>query len=196
VSSWRRPNDAQLAAFEAFVAAHASSLGRLSTALAPSPADAQDLLQDTLVLVLERWEKVCRAEDPYFYVRRMMVNKSTSTWRRRRHELHEASAESELSLRSSRGTAPGGVALLWKDAAQSRISSEDSFIARESHEVLVKSIQQLPQRQRTVLVLRYLEEMTVSEVAALMGISPVTVRSATLRALRSLRGLVSSEATL
>jgi DNA-directed RNA polymerase specialized sigma24 family protein len=54
---------------------------------------------------------------------------------------------------------------------------------------LVRLLQQLPPRQRAVVVLRYWEQRTEAETAALLGCSEGTVKSAAARGLRRLREL-------
>jgi RNA polymerase sigma-70 factor, ECF subfamily len=46
----------------------------------------------------------------------------------------------------------------------------------------------LPERQRTVLELRFLEDLSSSEVGEIMGLSGEAVRQLTVRALRQIRG--------
>jgi DNA-directed RNA polymerase specialized sigma24 family protein len=60
-------------------------------------------------------------------------------------------------------------------------------------DALVRMLQQLPPRQRTVIVLRYWEQRTEAETAALLGCSAGTVKSAASRGLKRLRILASGQ---
>ena len=179
MSRWRRPDVAERAAFEAFVAQWAPALTALARGLSSGTADGEDLLQETLAKVLERWEHVSRADDPYLYARRMMVNTSTSTWRRRRREQHTESAEHVMaSGRHER-------LLLWHG---SRLDAAAPGTEGDGTDVL-QLLRRLPPRQRAVVVLRYLEDLPDDRIAELLAVTPTTVRTTAMRALKALREL-------
>jgi len=146
-------------AFDGFVRARYADLLRFARALTGSPEDGGDLLHDALAGTLRAWDRVESHGDPEGYVRRAMVNRNISLWRRRtREHVH-------LSL------AP--------DPAPTA-----------DHEWRVSvwaAIRALPPRQRTVVALRFYEELPVSEVADLMGCSEGTVKSQTAKAVAKLR---------
>jgi RNA polymerase sigma-70 factor (sigma-E family) len=97
------------------------------------------------------------ADDPHAYVRRAVVN-GASTWRRRRRI--------EVELPES------------LPAPDHR--SDDRL-------TLVASLRQIPLQQREVLVLRYFEGLSESEIAAELGVPPGTVKSRAARGLAALR---------
>jgi RNA polymerase sigma factor (sigma-70 family) len=55
-----------------------------------------------------------------------------------------------------------------------------------------QALEQLPERDRDVLVLRYLEQLSTAETAAVLGSSPGAVRVRTLRALQRLRDILNT----
>ena len=186
MSRWRRPDATERAAFEAFVQHRGPALAGLARGLTQSAADAEDLLQDVLATVLERWERVAAADDPYPYARRIMVNTCTSTWRRRHRELHEHSAEHVMA------GAAGERDLLWRPSGV-QDDGERRVLLLDERAATLDALRQLPARQRAVVVLRYVEELADAEIAALLDVAPVTVRSTALRALRTLRQLLTPQ---
>jgi RNA polymerase sigma factor (sigma-70 family) len=68
---------------------------------------------------------------------------------------------------------------------------DDTAVSVTQHDWMVRAIHQLPRRQREVVVLRFLLDLSVEQTAAVLGASAGTVKSHTSRALSQLRGLLS-----
>ncbi|MER5331999.1 SigE family RNA polymerase sigma factor [Micromonospora sp. NPDC002717] len=157
--------------FRDFVAARSGALLRTAYLLSGDWATAEDLLQTALTKTYLAWKRLGGIEAIEPYARRVMVNTSTSWWRRRWHGerptevLPERAAVDEIEHQLDRD-------LLWRHLSA------------------------LPTRQRAVLVLRYYEDMSEAQTAALLGISPGTVKSQTSRALGTLRRRMGAEAAL
>lgn len=146
--------------FEHYVRARLPHLLRFGRALTGSEAAAADLVQDALERVLPRWEKVTSREgDPEKYVRRVMVTRNISMWRRVRREW----LTSELPDAGSVDVEPAWEGEMWQ------------------------ALSQLPPRQRAVLALRYYENLSEDEIAEVLGISRGTVKSQASRAIEKLR---------
>lgn len=158
--------------FAQYVARQLPSLLRLGYALTGNPHDANDLVQDVLERVGVRWNSIIgRQGSPDGYVRRAMVNARVSRWRRRRRETLVAEiAESALPATP----APDG---LFRD------------------EPLWQALRALPVQQRTVLVLRYFEDLSETEIADTMGISNGAVKSHASRGMAALRRRLGAQTT-
>ena len=144
-------------------------LMRAAVALTGSRADGEDLLQAALERLLRNWHRV--ATDPEGYLRRTLYNLAADGWRRRAR-WHGRLAE--FRAQASTGTV-----------------SEDAA-AVDVRDALVRLLYQLPPQQRAVIVLRYWEQRTEAETAALLGCSAGTVKSAASRGLRRLRELATT----
>ena len=152
--------------FDSWVAARGPALLRLAYTLTGNTADAEDLVQEALSRALPRWRRISTVEDPNAYVRRMVVNAHTSTWRKFRRR------ESPSSLR------PG--------SATERPGPEESLLVDERQRIW-RACRTLPSDQRTAVVLRYYEQLEYDEIAALTGVRPGTVRSRVSRGIAALR---------
>jgi RNA polymerase sigma-70 factor (sigma-E family) len=149
------------AGFEAFVAARSDDLMRTAVLLTRDRGHAEDLLQTALVKAYRRWRHIER-DDPYPYVRRVLVT-SAASWRR---------------LRSTQEI----VSLPARETAQ-----PDSCEGVAEREQMAVALATLPPRMRTVLILRYAEDLSEAVTAQTMGCSVATVKSQTVRGLARLR---------
>jgi RNA polymerase sigma-70 factor (sigma-E family) len=148
--------------FDDFARARMPELLRFGYALTGSPQAAADLVQDALERTLLAWVRVDNQDDPEGYVRRIMVNRNISIWRRRRREVLFDEVPTD-SVRDAHAAEPERDLALWE------------------------RVKALPPRQRTVIVLRYYEDLSEDVVAATMGSAVGTVKSQTSRALAALR---------
>ncbi|HEX9519081.1 MAG TPA: SigE family RNA polymerase sigma factor [Streptosporangiaceae bacterium] len=153
------------ASFEEFVA---GSSGRLFTVAilltGRHRAEAEDLLQDVLERAYRRWGRITRKGDPEPYVRQMLVNAAADRWRRLRYRREEPLALDSVVV-------PAG----------------DEAGEAADRDVLLRALAMLPPRQRAVLVLRYFQDLSEAQTAAIMGCSIGTVKSQSSRALAKLR---------
>jgi RNA polymerase sigma-70 factor (sigma-E family) len=159
-------------AFEDFVQARSAALFRTALLLTGQnrPA-AEDLLQICLERAYRHWARIVPLEDPERYVRRILVNAANDRWRR-------LSRSPERSL----------------GAAESGLAVPDRASEVADRDVLMRALAALPQRQRSVIVLRYFDDMADAEIAAMLGCSLGTVRSQVSRGLARMRAAVG-EAT-
>jgi RNA polymerase sigma-70 factor (sigma-E family) len=157
--------------FEQFVDGSSSWMLTLAMLLTGhNRADAEDLLQTVLERAYRRWRRICRTGDPAPYVRQMLVNASVDRWRllRRRPEQPLGPDDSAASAGRDESAALGDQDLLWRALAA------------------------LPPGQRAVLVLRYYEDLTEAQTAAVLGCSVGSVKTQASRALAKLRGIVGT----
>jgi RNA polymerase sigma-70 factor (sigma-E family) len=146
--------------FGDFVGGALPSLMRLGRMLAGSPEAAEDLVQSAFASTLAVWSRV-RTEDPFGYVRRVMINENISVWRR-------------WSSRVRYEDPPEVVGADEPAVAAIRLTVRDALT-------------RLPVRQRTVLVLRYYCQLSEQEIAREMGCRPGTVKSQAARGMATLR---------
>jgi RNA polymerase sigma-70 factor (sigma-E family) len=144
--------------FDEFVVARSPALLRTAYLLTRDPQLAEDLLQTALTKAWFAWNRI--DGDPEPYVRRILVTSSVSWWRKRwTHETTTAFVPEPT---------PG---------AEPPVDVHD----------LMQALGRLPRRQRAVVVLRYVEDRTEADTAALMGCSVGTVKSQCSKALAKLR---------
>jgi RNA polymerase sigma-70 factor (sigma-E family) len=68
--------------------------------------------------------------------------------------------------------------------------------AADTHEDLGHALQQLPAQQRAVVVLRHLEDMSITDVAELLQVAEGTVKSQSARGIAALRAAMNRSGQL
>lgn len=152
--------------YDRFVADRLDRLLRYATAMTCDKYLAQDIVQDVLLRVQDRWTRIAVMDAPYLYVKRMVTNEYLS-WRRRRAARDVIASHAALD-EIAPTVADHAVRHAERDAMRSRIAV-------------------LPRRQRAAIVLRYYEDSSDEEIAAVLGCTVGTVRSHISRALKTLR---------
>jgi RNA polymerase sigma-70 factor (sigma-E family) len=159
--------DPDLAQFQSFVAHRLPALYRYARTLTGSRHDAEDLVQEALTRTGVAWRRVRRKDDPEGYVRTAMIRIITNRWRRPYREYPMFQVPDQPKI----------------DVDLERVTEDSAFHA---------ALAGLPLRMRAVLVLRYVDQLSDPEIAALIGCTVGTVRSQASRALSKLRARVAA----
>lgn len=150
--------------FTEFVAARYPALVRTARLLVADSHAAEDLVQEALARCVPAWGRI--EGNPEAYVRTVLVRQSISRWRRRRVTEVTVDVVPEVAVRD------GDVAV---------------------QDELRRALAALPPRQRAVVVLRYVEDRPVREVADVLGCSVGTVKSQAHAGLAKLRTLLGDD---
>jgi RNA polymerase sigma factor (sigma-70 family) len=145
---------------------HHADLVRLALLLVGDRGCAEDVVQDVFTRLCAGHRKLAQ-DSAVAYVRTAVVNGCRSVQRRR------ALAHRVALTR----TAP------WHGTQE---SAEHTAILAEDRRRVLAGLAALPSRRREVLVLRYYLDLPVREVAATLGISEGSVKSAAARGLAAL----------
>ncbi|HTU08509.1 MAG TPA: SigE family RNA polymerase sigma factor [Trebonia sp.] len=148
--------------FGDYVRSRGGALLRAAHALTGNRADAEDLVQATLVKAYQSWSNVADPAALDTYVRRTMVNTHISGWRRRRVDEYPTDQVPDSATADATG---------------------DSDL----QELVQRAVDRLPRRMRAAVMLRYYDDLSEPEVAAALGVSVGTVKSTVARAVAKLR---------
>jgi RNA polymerase sigma-70 factor, ECF subfamily len=152
----------ETSAFEPFFEAEYARLARALFLLTSDASEAEDLAQEAMVRVYERWEHVRTMRDPVGYLFRTAMNLSRS--RRRR-----------LLVAARRALGPR--------------ATPTPADATETRDELDRALAALPVGQRQALVLVEWLGLSDEEAGSILGIRPVSVRVRVSRARASMRQL-------
>jgi RNA polymerase sigma-70 factor (sigma-E family) len=161
--------------FVDFVHARQHALQRFAYLLTSNHHTAEDLVQTALAKTYLSWDKLRDRGALDAYVRRIIVNENASMWRRawRRNER-----PSDELPDSGHG-----------DHQRSDVDPVD-------RDAMWQVVQQLPTKQRAAVVLRYYEDLSEADTAAILGCSVGNVKSQTSRAIASMRAAVTANPEL
>ena len=148
--------------FEGFVTESGDALLRMATLLTTDPDLAEDVYQETLHRLAMRWSRV---DSPKAFCRRVMHNIVIDQARAQQRRPRELFAV--------------------HDRGDPR--SADQVAAAELRPALLAALRTLTHQQRTIVVLRYFDDLSEAETARLLGVAVGTVKSQTHAALRRLR---------
>jgi RNA polymerase sigma-70 factor (sigma-E family) len=152
---------------------HHADLVRLALLLVGDRGCAEDVVQDVFTRLCAR-DRVLQRDSTLAYVRTAVVNGCRSVLRRR-----------ALARRVAINRA-----VPWRDTQD---SAEHTAILAEDRRLVLSALAGLPSRRREVLVLRFYLGLPVAEVAATLGISQGSVKSATARGLDALARRLGEE---
>lgn len=152
--------------FESFAELHEAGLFRLAYSLSGDRERAQDAVQEALAQVYQRWARV---RDPLAYSRRVTVNSVRADW-------HRSNRQGQVTEALAREPMPAPAA------------SEELVLERDA---LLAAMDQLPDRQREVIVLRYGSQLSEAETATVLDLPLGTVKTHSRRGLARMRETLS-----
>ena len=154
--------------FEQFYAATSRRTLALAFALTGNWGDAEDLTQDAFAAAHRRWAQVSAYDDPSSWVRRLVLNRSVSRWRRAQRE---ALAVVRLGSRS-------------QEAVRDDDPVDPQFWG---------AVRRLPAQQARAAALFYVEDLSVEQIAAHLQCSPGSVKTHLSRARLALASQLDSK---
>ena len=142
--------------FESFYRREWDPMVRLAWSLTGQRMVAQEIAQDVMLVAFRNWSRISTYESTHVWIRRVTLHRCTSRFRR-------ASTELRLLPR----------------LARERIfaSAPDEALSQ-----IWQAVGRLPVRQREVVALRYLDDMTAASIAEVLEIGEDTVRTHLRRA--------------
>jgi RNA polymerase sigma-70 factor (sigma-E family) len=155
------------AEFERFFARHHRDLARLAYLLSGDRGSAEDLSAEVFLAAWQRWDSVWSADQPFAYVRRMMINIAASRLRRITTERRR-------------------LALVYAGTREIA-ASPDPTATVDVRAALLR----LPVRRRACVVLRHAFDLSEADVAATLGVSVGTVKSQTSKGMAQLAKILN-----
>src|ERR1035441_9228963 len=137
---------------------------------------AETLTQDCLLKAHRNWASFRGESSAMTWLMRIAINLQKDHWRNRRMQFWRRTQSNAVDL---------DTASEWLPSRAS--SAEQGVLAKERVQQVWKSVEGLSERQRTVFLLRFVEEQELSEIAGATGLTEGTVKAHLSRALARVR---------
>ncbi len=167
------------AAVVALVSQYSGTLYRVAYSVLRNAADAEDAVQEAFLRVLRHRETLDEVRDQRVWLIRIVWNIVLDR-KRRAKTRPETDDVAELA----RVLPAGG------------LSAEERAAAAQHHASVLACVEQLPTKERQVLMLSAFEELTSVEIASVLGITESSVRSRLFRARNLMAGLLDHQRSL
>lgn len=138
-------------------------LVRIASMYSSDQSAAEDCVQDAFIKAYKSIHQLSQRENPFPWLMRIVINECKTRHRRGWREILTSKLPEEMV-----------------------IGAEDTYLVQAEFRQVRKAIQSIPDKYRIPIILHYFEGFPVSEIAAVMRISPNTVKTRLLRARRRL----------
>jgi RNA polymerase sigma-70 factor, ECF subfamily len=167
------------AAFAAIMTRYNQRLYRVARGVVREEAEAEDVLQEAYVRAFAALPGFRGDAGLATWLTRIVLNEAVGRLRRRRPTVELEAIDRAVETGDSRvimfpGASPGP-------------DPEQAAARSEVRRLLERAVDDLPEAFRMVFVMRDIDEMTIEETAATLGILPETVKTRLHRARRLLR---------
>ena len=174
-----RPEQDAHAKVTALVEEFSTTLYRVAYSVTRNAADAEDVVQETFLRVLRHADKLGEVRDYRVWLVRITWNLVLDR-KRRAKTRPQVDNFDELA----------------RILPAEELSAEKLAITAQGHARILRLIETLPEREREVLLLSAVKELSTVEIALVLKTTESTIRSRLYRARHALAGMLEQEGTL
>ena len=171
--------DLKLSVFEQYMETYGKDVLSFCKYLTKNREEAEDLCQDTFVLAFQVQEKIVDGA----HAKRFFLSTAIKLWnnRRRKYAWRRRIVEDEVVP----------LALLENDAAERAGAPEEQVLKDEKLSIVRACVSRLPEKQRLVILLYFMEDFREREIAEILELPIGTVKSRLHKAKRTLSKMLS-----
>jgi RNA polymerase sigma-70 factor, ECF subfamily len=140
------------------------------------PDAAETLTQDCLLKAHRNWASFRGESNVMTWLLRIAINLQKDHWRNRRLQFWKLTGKNAVDASDAGQWLPSGES-----------SPEQQTVAKDQVRLVWQAVKGLSERQRTVFMLRHVEEMEIHEIASTIGLSEGTVKAHLSRAMVRVR---------
>jgi RNA polymerase sigma-70 factor (ECF subfamily) len=168
--------------FSAVVTNHRPQIFRFLLSSTRDPDLSETLTQECFLKAYRNWANFRGESSAMTWLMRIAINLQKDHWRSRRLQFWRQTQTHAVNLEEASEWLPSG-----------ERSAEQQLLAKERVRQVSQAVEGLSERQRTIFLLRYVEEMELSEIARATGINEGTVKAHLSRALTRVRAELGSK---
>lgn len=162
--------------FDSVVASHRAQIFRFLLASTRDVDLAETLTQDCFLKAHRNWTSFRGESSALTWLMRIAINLQKDHWRNRRIQFWRHTRTNAVDLDDASDWLPSG-----------ERSAEQRILAKEQVAHVWAAVEKLSDRQRTVFLLRYVEDLELKEIAETTGMGEGTVKAHLSRALARVR---------
>ena len=162
--------------FSNVVANHRLQIFRFLLASTRDVDLAETLTQECFLKAHRNWSHFRGDSSAMTWLMRIAINLQKDHWRNRRMQFWRQASTNKVDLDEASEWLPSG-----------ERSVEQKMLARERVAHVWRAVEGLSERQKTIFLLRFVEELELSEIAQTTGLSEGTVKAHLSRALARVR---------
>jgi RNA polymerase sigma-70 factor (ECF subfamily) len=162
--------------FSTVVTTHRAHIFRFLLASTRDEDLAETLTQECFLKAHRHWATFRGESSAMTWLMRIAINLQKDHWRNRRMQFWRQTRTNSVDLDEASEWLPSGES-----------SAEQRMLARERVGQVWKAVEGLSERQRTVFLLRFVEEQELSAIAEATGLNEGTVKAHLSRALAKVR---------
>ncbi|UFJ39726.1 RNA polymerase sigma factor [Brevibacillus humidisoli] len=155
---------------EAWVDLYAQRLIRLAYSYVSNRIDAEDLVQEAMIKGYRHRDQLNNESDPFPWLAKIVINECRMAKRKRWREVLMHSI-------------PDGMTR----------STEQKYVEKLTHEKIDDVVSSLPEKYRTPIILYYFEELTISEIAKIVGVKTGTIKSRLARGREAMKKRIGGD---
>lgn len=134
------------------------------------PQDAEDAMQDALLTIWKRWDRLTKHPRPEALVLKICIDAAYDVTRRRTRQQRTVELSEAVP-----------------DPPDSSCSPPEETMSTEQHAEILRAIHRLSRRQAVATLMRIVEGHSYDEIADVLGCTEATVRKHVARGRRRLR---------
>ena len=162
--------------FSAVVTKHRTQIFRFLLSSTRDIDLAETLTQECFLKAHRSWDRFRGESSALTWLMRIAINLQKDHWRNRRMQFWRHARTNSVDIDEAGEWLPSGES-----------SAEQKVLAQERVAQVWKAVEGLSERQRSVFLLRYVEELELSEIARATGLNEGTVKAHLSRALAKVR---------